>query len=86
MRPVHRRRPAGTTPQASKAWGGADGTAKVFATATLLLVLLPAVVLFGLGFALKVLWRVAAVVLVVRLLGFVLRAAEGGGRRRRYRW
>ncbi|WP_031517331.1 hypothetical protein [Streptomyces sp. NRRL F-5123] len=52
----------------------------------MLLVLLPAVVLFGLGFALKVLWWTAAVVLVVWLLGFVFRAAEGGGRRRWYRW
>lgn len=54
--------------------------------AALFIVLLLAVVLFGLGFALKVLWWIAAAVLVVWLLGFVFRSAEGGGRRRWYRW
>ncbi|NUS16056.1 MAG: hydrophobic protein [Streptomyces sp.] len=54
--------------------------------AAVLLVLLLAVVLFGLGFAVKVLWWIAAAVLVVWLLGFVFRAAEGGGRRHWYRW
>jgi hypothetical protein len=54
--------------------------------AALLIVLLLAVVLFGLGFALKVLWWVAAAVLVVWLLGFLFRAAEGDRRRRWYRW
>ncbi|NJP45840.1 hydrophobic protein [Actinacidiphila epipremni] len=54
--------------------------------AALLLVLLLAVVLFGIGFAVKVLWWIAAVVLVIWVLGFVFRAAEGGGRRRWYRW
>ncbi|MEU1616634.1 hydrophobic protein [Streptomyces sp. NPDC008238] len=52
----------------------------------LLLVLLLALILFGAGFALKALWWIALVVLVVWLLGFVFRAAEGGGRRRWYRW
>ncbi|MEU4098614.1 hydrophobic protein [Streptomyces sp. NPDC026673] len=52
----------------------------------LLLVLLLALVLFGAGFALKALWWIAVIVLVVWLLGFVFRAAEGGGRRRWYRW
>lgn len=65
---------------------GADGPAEVFTMAALLIVLLLAVVLFGLGFALKVLWWIAAAVLVVWLLGFVFRAAEGSGRRRWYRW
>ncbi|MCC9311810.1 hydrophobic protein [Kitasatospora sp. RB6PN24] len=55
--------------------------------AALLLVLLLAVVLFGLGFAAKVLWWVALVVLAVWLIGFIARAADGaGGRRRWYRW
>ncbi|MFD3450761.1 hydrophobic protein [Streptomyces sp. NPDC058691] len=49
-------------------------------------VLLLALVLFGAGFALKALWWIAIIVLVVWLLGFVFRAAEGGGRRRWYRW
>jgi hypothetical protein len=52
----------------------------------LIAVLLLAVLLFGIGFAVKALWWVALVVLVVWLLGFVFRAAEGSGRRRWYRW
>ncbi len=53
----------------------------------ILLVLLLAVVLFGLGFAVKVLWWIALAVLVVWLLGFLVRGAgSGGGRGRWYRW
>ncbi len=53
----------------------------------LLLVLLLALVLFGVGFAVKILWWVAVVVLVVWLLGFVMRSTHsGGGRGRWYRW
>ncbi|MFD9489334.1 MULTISPECIES: hydrophobic protein [Streptomyces] len=53
----------------------------------LLLVLLLALVLFGAGFALKALWWIAVIVLAVWLLGFVVRAADGSGRRGRwYRW
>ncbi|MEX2984180.1 hydrophobic protein [Streptomyces sp. C36] len=53
----------------------------------LLLVLLLALILFGAGFAVKVLWWVAVAVLVVWLLGFVMRSADGGGSRGRwYRW
>ncbi|MET8809898.1 hydrophobic protein [Streptomyces sp. NPDC004546] len=53
----------------------------------LLLVLLLALLLFGAGFALKILWWVAVVVLAVWLLGFVMRSASpGGGRSRWYRW
>ncbi|MFI6701270.1 DUF5670 family protein [Streptomyces sp. NPDC050509] len=53
----------------------------------LLLVLLLAVVLFGAGFALKALWIVAVIVLVLWALGFVMRSAGTGGRRGRwYRW
>jgi hypothetical protein len=55
--------------------------------ALILLVLLLAVLLFGLGFALHVLWWIALVVLVIWLLGFLVRVGEGGSRRRRwYRW
>lgn len=39
----------------------------------LLLVLLLALILFGAGFALKILWWVAIVVLVLWLIGFVAR-------------
>jgi hypothetical protein len=55
----------------------------------ILLVLLLAIVLGGVGFMVHALWIVAGVVLVVWLLGFVVRSAEsvGGGRRSRwYRW
>ncbi|MFR9794304.1 hydrophobic protein [Streptomyces sp. MS06] len=52
-----------------------------------LLVLLLALLLFGLGFAVKVLWWIAVAVLVVWLLGFLLNGASGsGGRRHWYRW
>ncbi|MGC5343058.1 hydrophobic protein [Streptomyces sp. DT24] len=53
----------------------------------LLLVLLLALILFGAGFALKALWIVAVIVLVVWLLGFVARSTGAGGSRGRwYRW
>jgi hypothetical protein len=55
----------------------------------ILAVLLIALILGGLGFAIHVLWWVALVVLVLWLLGFLFRVGEGigGGRRRRwYRW
>ncbi|GJF24451.1 hydrophobic protein [Streptomyces flaveolus] len=53
----------------------------------LLLVLLLALILFGAGFALKVLWWVALVVIVLWLLGFLVRGTTtGGGRGRWYRW
>jgi hypothetical protein len=51
-------------------------------------VLLLALILGGLGFAVHVLWWIALVVLVLWLLGFLFRTAEGTGRRRGrwYRW
>ncbi len=53
----------------------------------ILLVLLLALILFGAGFAVKVLWWIALAVLVVWLLGFFMRStAAGGGRSRWYRW
>ncbi|WP_158886671.1 hydrophobic protein [Amycolatopsis anabasis] len=53
----------------------------------LVLVLLLALVLFGAGFAWDVLWIIAAVVLVVWLLGFLIRPTTGAGARGRwYRW
>jgi hypothetical protein len=48
----------------------------------LLLVLLLAIILFGVGFALKFLWIVAAIVLVLWLIGFLARSADA----RWYRW
>jgi hypothetical protein len=47
-------------------------------------VLLLAVLLFGLGFALHILWWIALIVLVLWLVGFVLRGPSGP--RRWYRW
>lgn len=53
----------------------------------LIVVLLLALLLFGAGFALKALWWIAVIVLVVWLLGFFIRPARsGGGRGRWYRW
>lgn len=53
----------------------------------LLVVLLLALLLFGAGFALHLLWWVAVVVLVLWLLGFVTRGTSArGGRGRWYRW
>jgi hypothetical protein len=48
----------------------------------LILVLLLALILFGAGFALKALWIVAAVILVLWLVGFLMRGAEATW----YRW
>lgn len=50
----------------------------------ILLVLLLALILFGAGFALKALWWIAVIVLVVWALGFVIRPAGSGGRRGRW--
>jgi hypothetical protein len=53
----------------------------------LLVVLLLALLLFGAGFALNLLWWVAVVVLVLWLVGFVVRPpGSGGARGRWYRW
>ena len=52
----------------------------------ILLVLLLALILGGLGFAVHVLWWIALVVLVIWLIGFVVRVGEGTSRRRWYRW
>lgn len=62
---------------------GGDGRRVMLA---ILLVLLLAVALGGAGFALHALWIIAGIVLVVWLLGFVIRTAEGGARSRWYRW
>ena len=48
----------------------------------LLLVLLLALLLFGAGFALKILWILAVIVLVLWLIGFFARGPEA----RWYRW
>jgi hypothetical protein len=48
----------------------------------LLLVLLLALILFGVGFAIKFLWILAVIVLAVWLIGFLARGPEA----RWYRW
>ncbi|MFH8574759.1 DUF5670 family protein [Streptomyces zaomyceticus] len=50
----------------------------------LLLVLLLILLLFGAGFALKILWWIAIALLVVWLIGFFARPKSGSGRW--YRW
>jgi hypothetical protein len=55
--------------------------------AAVLLILLLAVILGGLGFAIHVLWWIALAVLVLWVLGWAIGAGEAGGRRRWYgRW
>jgi hypothetical protein len=48
-------------------------------------VLILALILGGLGFAIHVLWWIALVLLVIWLLGFLFRTT-GGTRRTWYRW
>jgi hypothetical protein len=55
--------------------------------AVVLLVLLIALILGGLGFAVHVLWWIALAILIIWLIGWALGAAEGGRRRQWYgRW
>jgi hypothetical protein len=52
-----------------------------------LIVLLLILAIFGgIGFAVHALWIALGVLLVLWLLGFVVRGAEGMGRRSWYRW
>jgi membrane protein YdbS with pleckstrin-like domain len=53
--------------------------------AIILIVLLLALILGGLGFAVHVLWWIALAVLVLWLIGFAFRSGAGAGTRRR-RW
>jgi hypothetical protein len=53
----------------------------------LLLVLLIALILGGLGFAVHVLWWIALIVLIVWIVGFLARGTSTTGTRARwYRW
>jgi hypothetical protein len=55
--------------------------------ALILLVLILAILLAGLGFAIHLLWWIALIVAVVWLLGFAFRAGGTAGPRRRwYYW
>ena len=54
--------------------------------AVILVALLVILILFGLGFALHVLWWLALAALVIWVLGFFLRVGETIARPRRRRW
>jgi hypothetical protein len=54
--------------------------------AVILVALLVILILFGLGFAIHVLWWVALAALVIWVLGFFLRVGETIVRPRRRRW
>lgn len=54
--------------------------------AIILVALLIVLILGGIGFAIHVLWWIALAALILWLLGFMVRAGEGGSRRRRGRW
>jgi hypothetical protein len=55
--------------------------------AVILAVLLIALILGGLGFAIHILWWIALIVLVIWVLGFLIRSTSGSGSRGRwYRW
>lgn len=54
--------------------------------AVLIVALIVVLILFGLGFALHLLWWLAIAALILWLLGFVVRGAETSSRRRWYRW
>jgi hypothetical protein len=54
--------------------------------AVILIALLVVLILFGLGFALHVLWWIALAALVIFLLGFVLRVGETIAKPPRRRW
>ena len=51
--------------------------------ALILLILILAIILAGLGFAVHLLWWLAVIVAIVWLLGFAFRSGRG---RRWYRW
>jgi hypothetical protein len=52
----------------------------------LLLALIIVLLFFGVGFAIHLLWIVAAVFLVLWLIGFAIGRGEGAGRHHFYRW
>jgi hypothetical protein len=54
--------------------------------AVILVALLVVLILFGLGFAIHVLWWIALAALVIFALGFFLRVGETIARPRRRRW
>jgi hypothetical protein len=66
---------------------GLSVSGKETTMAIILAVLLIALILGGLGFAIHVLWWIALIVLILWLLGFFFTGRGSGGPRRRwYRW
>jgi hypothetical protein len=51
-----------------------------------LLAFLVVLLVFGLGFAIHVLWIAAGILLVLWLIGFIVGRGEGAGSRNFYRW
>ena len=72
----------------ASSWGreAVPVTGRDYLMGIILLVLLLALILGGLGFVLHVLWWIALVVLVIWLIGFLVRVGEGSARSRWYRW
>lgn len=52
----------------------------------LLLIFLLVLVLFGLGFAVHLLWIAAVLFFIFWIIGFAIGRGEGAGRHRFYRW
>lgn len=52
----------------------------------ILLALLLVFIFFGLGFAVHLLWIIAAVLLVLWVVGYAIGRGEGAGSRRFYHW
>jgi hypothetical protein len=61
-------------------------TERVSNTVILLLALLFVLIIFGLGFAIHLLWIVAVIFFFVWLIGFALGRGASAGRHRFYRW
>jgi Flp pilus assembly protein TadB len=59
---------------------------RIFTPMVILLAFLVVLLFAGLGFALHFLWIVAAVLLILWLVGFAMGRGESAGNRRFYRW
>jgi hypothetical protein len=52
----------------------------------ILILFIAVVLLFGLGFAIHILWVAAGLFFIFWIIGFALGRGEGAGRHRFYRW
>ncbi len=82
-RPPGSGRASAMTARATSAPWSSEGSTHM---GIILLVLLLALILGGLGFILHILWWIALVVIALWLLGFLVRVGEGTSRGRWYRW